>query len=169
MDLQIITLSALCAANLPSWNLSHIGSSNAKGVFTMWHEPLARYENCGLRMRRECRERFHRHRLRRKPLVSNPGMHHDTCVIHVSWCMAGSLSRIGGENFPGIPGECATHNFTYLARGPWWMMFRTYRYRRHLGDYIRLDRPCISWSHLEKGRMTCTPRDIPLNWNMTSD
>ena len=25
----------------------------------------------------------------------------------------------GGENVPGIPGACATHNFTYLARGPW--------------------------------------------------
>ena len=24
----------------------------------------------------------------------------------------------GGENVPGIPGTCTTHNFTYLARGP---------------------------------------------------
>ena len=31
--------------------------------------------------------------------------------------MSGSLTRIGGENVPGIPGACATHNFTYLARG----------------------------------------------------
>ena len=30
-------------------------------------------ENCWLRMRRECRERFPRHRLQRKPLVSDPG------------------------------------------------------------------------------------------------
>ena len=36
--------------------------------------------NCGLRMRRECRERFPHYRLKRKPLVSDPGMHHDTCV-----------------------------------------------------------------------------------------
>ena len=34
-------------------------------------------------MRRECRERFPRHRLRRKPLVSDPGMHHGTCVTHL--------------------------------------------------------------------------------------
>ena len=27
---------------------------------------------------------FHRHRLQRKPLVSDPGMHHGTCVTHVS-------------------------------------------------------------------------------------
>ena len=50
---------------------------------------------------------FPRHRLQRKPLVSNPGMHHGTCVTHVSWCMSGSLTRGGGENVPGIPGACA--------------------------------------------------------------
>ena len=47
-------------------------------------------------MRRECRERFPRHRLQRKPLVSDPGMHHGTCVTHggVSnpWCW-GKRSR----------------------------------------------------------------------------
>ena len=36
--------------------------------------------NCGLRMHRECRERFPRHRLQMKPLVNDPGMHHGTCV-----------------------------------------------------------------------------------------
>ena len=69
-------------------------------------------------MRRECRERFPRHRLQRKPLISDPGMHHGTCVKHVSWCMSWSLTRGGGVNVPGIPGACATGNFTYLARGP---------------------------------------------------
>ena len=75
-------------------------------------------QNCGLRMSRECREHFPSHRLQRKPLVSDPVMHHGTCVTHVPWCMSGSLNRGGGENVPGIPGTCATHNFTYLARGP---------------------------------------------------
>ena len=70
-------------------------------------------------MRRECRwERFPRHRFQRKPLVSDPGMHHGTCVTHVPWCMSGLLTRGGGENVPGIPGACATRNFTYLVRGP---------------------------------------------------
>ena len=73
---------------------------------------------CGLRMRRECRERFPRHRLQWKPPVSDPGMHRGTCVTHVTWCMSGSLNRDGGENVPGIPGACATGNFTYVARGP---------------------------------------------------
>ena len=40
-------------------------------------------ENCELRMRRECRERFPRHPLQRKPLVSDPGMHHARAVMHV--------------------------------------------------------------------------------------
>ena len=52
--------------------------------------------NRGLRMRRECRERFPRHRFQRKPVGSGPGMHHGTCVTHVPWCMSGSLNRGGG-------------------------------------------------------------------------
>ena len=70
-------------------------------------------------MCRECQERFPRHQLQRKPLVSDPGMHHGTCVTRVPWCMSGSLTRCGGEHVPGIPGACATRNFTYLARGLW--------------------------------------------------
>ena len=76
--------------------------------------------NCGLRMRRECRERFPCHWLQRKPLVRDPGMHHGTCVTHVPWCMSGSLTRGGGENVLDIPVACATRNFAYLVRGPWY-------------------------------------------------
>ena len=60
------------------------------------------------------------------PLVSDPDMHQGTCVTHAPWCMSGSLtsgflwSPGDGENVPGIPGACATGNFTYLVRGPWW-------------------------------------------------
>ena len=59
------------------------------------------------------------------PRVSDPDMHHGTCVTHVPWCMPGSLtssflwSRRQGKNVPGIPGACTTRNFTYLVRGPW--------------------------------------------------
>ena len=65
-------------------------------------------------MHRECRGRFPRHRLQRKPLISDPGMHHGTCVTHMPWCMSGSLIRGGGENVLG-----AARYFTYLVRGPW--------------------------------------------------
>ena len=54
--------------------------------------------------------KFPRHRLQRKPLVSDPGMHHGTWI---------SLTRGGEGNVPGIPGACTTHNFAYLVRGPW--------------------------------------------------
>ena len=43
-------------------------------------------------MRRECRERFVHYWLQWKPPVSDPGMHHGTCVTHVPWCMSGSLN-----------------------------------------------------------------------------
>ena len=74
-------------------------------------------QNCGLRIRRECPEHFSHNRLKMKPLVSDPGMHHGTCVTHVPWCMSGTLTRCGGENVPGIPGACTTPNIAYLVRG----------------------------------------------------
>ena len=46
-------------------------------------------------------------RFQGKPLVSDPDMHHCTCVTHVPWCMSGSLTCGDGENVPGIPGACA--------------------------------------------------------------
>ena len=56
--------------------------------------------------------------------VSDPEMHHGTCVTHVPWCMPKSLTSgllwsRWRENVPGIPGASATHSFTYLVRGPW--------------------------------------------------
>ena len=51
---------------------------------------------------------FSRRRLQRKLLVSDPGMHHGTCVTHVPWCTSVSPTRGGGENVPSIPGACAS-------------------------------------------------------------
>ena len=56
--------------------------------------------------------------LQRRPLVSDPGMHHGTCVTHVPWCISRSLTRGDGENVSGISGACTTRNFAYLLRGP---------------------------------------------------
>ena len=58
------------------------------------------------------------------PRVSDPDMHHGTCVTHVPWCMLGSLTSgflwsRWWASVPGIPSACATRNFTYLVRGPW--------------------------------------------------
>ena len=46
-------------------------------------------ENCALRRHREWRERFPP-----LPRVSDPDMHHGTCVTHVSWCKPWSLTRV---------------------------------------------------------------------------
>ena len=55
-------------------------------------------------MRWERWERFLRNRIQKKSRVSDPSLHHGTCVTHVPWCMSGSLTHGGGEN---IPGACA--------------------------------------------------------------
>ena len=36
--------------------------------------------------------------IKNKPFVSDPDMHHGTCVTHVPWCMPWSLTRGAGEN-----------------------------------------------------------------------
>ena len=82
-------------------------------------------------MHRECRERFPRHRLQRKPLVSDPGMHHSMCVTHVLGCTSGSLTRGGRENVPGIPGACATHTCRYLIRGLWWPLHKWHPHKNN--------------------------------------
>ena len=67
--------------------------------------------------------------------VSDPDMQQGTCVTHVPWCMPGSLTshfcwirRGGGGNVPGIPGACATRNFSYLV----WCLWEALRWREIL-------------------------------------
>ena len=76
-------------------------------------------QHCGLRMCRECRERFPRHR----------GLAILTCITARAWgtcrdaCrdrqLALSFEVGGGQNVQGSPGACASRNFTYLVRGPY--------------------------------------------------
>ena len=56
--------------------------------------------------------------------VSDPDMHHGTCVTHVPWCMAGSLTS--GFPWSQWRGKRSRHSrrrcnpqFYYLVRGPW--------------------------------------------------
>ena len=81
--------------------------------------PLATYANLRFAHAPGMPGTFPRHQLKRKLLVSDPGMHHGTCVTHVPRCMSRSLTCGGGENVPDIPGSCANLNLMYLARGPW--------------------------------------------------
>ena len=116
-DIYHTTISSQCEYDLYGRHLSYYN------ILAMWEwSPWASCQirkNCVLVTHREYQERFSRPQLQRKWLVSDPDMHHGTCVTHVPWCMSGSLTRGGRENVPGIPGACTTRNFTYLARGPW--------------------------------------------------
>ena len=83
------------------------------------------------------------------PLVSDPDMHHGTCVTHVPWCMSGSLTSgflwsRWRENVPGIPSACATCNFTYLVRGPWQTELMIYQHMVSLG-YNELISHMTAW------------------------
>ena len=106
-------------------------------------------------MRRECRERFPRYRLQRKLLVSDPGMHHGTCVTRVTCYMPGSPTGSGGENVPGIPGACATRNIMYLARGPysaitWSLSWLETMHRKR--TIFRQRKNMVGWMILETAR-----------------
>ena len=59
-----------------------------------WHVPWASYQI------RKMPGTFSRHRLLRKPPVSDPDMHHGTYITQVPWCMSGTPNRGGGEKFP---------------------------------------------------------------------
>ena len=87
-------------------------------------------------MRREWRERFPHHQLQTKPLVSDPVKPHGTCRDSCR----DRLTRGGVENVPGIPGACATHKFTYLARGP----LASYSGILHLSRFVCIGCYCIA-------------------------
>ena len=59
------------------------------------------------------------------PLANNPDIHQGTWATHVPWCIPGSVTsgflwNRWREKVPSIPGACATLNFTYLIRVPWY-------------------------------------------------
>ena len=123
-NVHIMKLVKLVTSQLLKFHIwfhtSHIGNRINLSPYALccmcMEDFLPDTSNCGLRMHRECRERFLHHRLQRKPLISDPSMHHVTCVTHAPWCMSGSLTRGGGENVLGIPSVFTTHNCTYLTR-----------------------------------------------------
>ena len=87
-------------------------------IHRRWHGPITRYAKLRVAHTPGMPGTFSP-----PPWVSDPDMHHGTCVTHVRWCMPGSLTRGflwsgDGDNVPGIPGACATHNCASLVRGP---------------------------------------------------
>ena len=110
---------------------------------------------------------FPRRRFQRKLLVSDPGMHHGTCVTHVPWCMSGSLTCGDGENVPGIPSACApailriwqeAHGQTLVAVDrDWWAcpietwLFCWSLWRRIINVHLHSTKfseiLCMQWEH----------------------
>ena len=74
--------------------------------------------SCGLPMCRERRERIPCHRLQSKPLLSDPGVHHDTCVTHDVMHVGIANLRWRGKRSRHSR-RYTTRNFLYLVRGPW--------------------------------------------------
>ena len=101
---------------------------------------------------------FPRRRFLREPLVSDPGMHHGTCVTHVPWCMPGSLTCGDGENVPGIPGACASailriwqeaHVFHWHEAWRYttsWLIYKfTTRSQTDKADFYFKAKPSLGW------------------------
>ena len=94
-------------AYVPYWHSKFVKtSSSSKQHKTPWASCQIR-KIAGCACAGNAGNVFPRRRLQRKPLLSDPGMHHDTCVTHVPWCMSGSFNCGDGKNVPGIPGACA--------------------------------------------------------------
>ena len=61
------------------------------------------------------------------PWVSDPDMHHGTCVTHVSWCMPGSLnsgflwSQRQGKTFPAFPAHAQPADLRIRQEAHWWV------------------------------------------------
>ena len=69
------------------WNrISHNQRNASENLFS--YGPLARYVKLRVTHAPEMPGTFVP-----PPRVSDPDMHHGTCVTHVSWCMPGSLTR----------------------------------------------------------------------------
>ena len=77
------------------------------------HGPLTRYVKLRVAHTQGMPGTFSLPHHQRKPLVTDPGMHHGKCVTHVGIARKRSVIRN-----PYATVACATRNFTHLARGP---------------------------------------------------
>ena len=80
-------------------------------------------------MRRECRERFPP-----PPRVSDPDIHHGTCVTHVPWCMSGSLT----SGFLGCRRWWKPSRYSRRMRNPQFYVSgkRSMKYTQRYAQYI---------------------------------
>ena len=79
--------------NTAQWNLPKIW----RHALTWAPYEISKIADCACAGNVE--EVFPRLQLQRKPLVSNLGIHHGTCVMHQPRCMSWSLTRDGGKAY----------------------------------------------------------------------
>ena len=106
------------------------------------------------------------------PRVSDSDMHHGTCVTHLPWCMAGSLT--GGFHWSLWREKRSRHsqhmrnicNFAYLVRGPWSYPYVLTRPRsfdegkfRDLYSYLCVLKSSVIWPSAFKNT-----KINPCNW-----
>ena len=106
---------------------------------------------------------FPHHRFQRKSLVSDPGMHHGTCVTHVSWCMSGSLTCGDGKTFPAFPAH-AHQQFCVSGKTPVVRYF-TFDFALVPGESYAIS-PAVLWYelfHICHGKLLLTQLVI-LDW-----
>ena len=96
-----------------SCDSSHGGTTEEGNCHYLLRCPTVRSGNCA----GNAGNVFPRRRFQRIPLVSDPGMHHGTCVTHVPWCMSGSLACSERGKRSRHSRRMRTRNFAYLARG----------------------------------------------------
>ena len=84
-------------------------------VLLMFHGPLTRYVTLRIEHAPVMPGTFSPLPTSKETTISDPSMHHGTCVMHVPWYMSGLLISGGGETFP-VHAQPAI--FSYLERGP---------------------------------------------------
>ena len=117
----------ICIRNLPIWNYYNISEETMSWINDYqihWYVHTSLWASCQIRKIAVYACAGNAGNIFPAPQVSDPDMHHGACVTHVPRCMPGSLisgflwSWLRKKSVPGIPWPCATHNFTYLVRGP---------------------------------------------------
>ena len=104
-----LRVTGLCAGNSP-------GTSNAENIPIGWRRHVKIYDvvtyawaSCQIRKIAGAHAPGMPGTFSPSPQVSDPDMHHGTCVTHVPWCMPGSLTscflwnRRRGKTFPAFP------------------------------------------------------------------
>ena len=101
-------------------NLSRSHRQDQSNIYTIFIT-CTRWASCQIRKMAGCACARNAGNVSPLPRVGDPDMHFGACVTHVHAGIANwrfPVKSVVEKKVPGIPGSCATRNFTYLAIGP---------------------------------------------------